>query len=151
MPDLAFRLAGAPPFSAAVAPGDALSSREAAIALVDRIESRQTAPFGVVDHPAENETVAPGYWAFGWALDDSGIERVTLSAEGTRPAECALHSPYPGVAAAFPGYPEADRPGFGCPVPRLPPGPRVLVFELVAKDGGRTALRRPVRIASAFP
>ena len=146
MPDLAFRMTNAGGFPANMPPGNALGSVDAALAAVNRIEARRTAPFGVVDHPLENAEVTAGEWSFGWALDDSGIARVTVSAEGVPRIDCAVHSPYPGVDAVYPGYSEAKMPGFGCPVPKLPAGPRVLLYELIANDGGTTTLRRPVRV-----
>ena len=38
-------------------------------------------PFGFLDTPKEGATVAASSWAFGWALDDSGIAQVTVSSE----------------------------------------------------------------------
>jgi hypothetical protein len=148
LPDLAFRLAGAglDPTRIPIEPGHALASTEEVLAILDRVVSRRTAPFGVVDHPVENAEVSAGEWSFGWAVDDSGIARVTVSADGVEPIACVIHAPYPGVEAVYPGFPEAKRPGFGCPVPQLPPGPRVLVYELAANDGGSTVLRRPVKM-----
>jgi hypothetical protein len=143
-PDLAFRLAGAPPFRVEVPASQALASLADALLLIDRIETRRTAPFGVIDHPAENGEVMAGYWAFGWALDDSGVAGVALHADGDAPVDCAVHAAYPGVAALYGAYPESKSPGFGCPVPRLAPGRHLLSFEVTARDGGKTVLTRAV-------
>ncbi|HXM78284.1 MAG TPA: hypothetical protein VOA00_03535, partial [Thermoanaerobaculia bacterium] len=145
LPDLVFRLAGAPPFPAPVALENALVSNEAAMAMLLEIEGRLTAPFATIERPREGETVSAGYWSFGWALDDSGVARVTVAAESAPPTECAIGQPFPGVAEAYPRYPDAERPGFGCPIPPLPPGRHVLNFEITGRDGGKTVLLRPIR------
>ncbi len=99
--DFVFRLASAP---AAGMP----DTRDAEKARLDRglLELALHPPFGYLDRPAEGETVAAGAWAFGWALDDSGIAQVTVSADGgaaasrvVRPAPrggCARLSRLPG-------------------------------------------------------
>ena len=145
-PDLAFRLTRSPPFPVWVPPARAISSNEAAIALLARIEGRLSAPFGTIEGPRDGEEIGPGYWLFGWALDDSGIAGVRLSARGAPPVDCLVAQPFPGVAAVYPKYPEADRPGFGCPVPPLPTGAQTLSIVITGRDGGQTALERSVRV-----
>ncbi|MEP6767250.1 MAG: hypothetical protein ABJC61_01175 [Acidobacteriota bacterium] len=144
--DLAFRLTGTPPFPVSVPPDRALSSSAATLEMLSRIETRLTAPIGTVERPRDGEIVGPGYWAFGWALDDSGIARVRLLAANASPVECIAHQPFPGVSAAYPKNPESGLPGYGCPVPALPHGPQVLSFEITGQDGGVTTLRRAVRV-----
>jgi hypothetical protein len=103
-------------------------------------------PFGFLDTPREGAAVKPGSWAFGWALDDSGIAQVTVAADSGQTSPVALGQPFPGVAKDHPSFPGADRAGFGFPVPAMGPGPHTLVVTLVGKDGGRTEIRRQVRV-----
>ncbi len=144
LPDLAFRIAGSPAFAAPAVGGTPIASTADALALLDVIEERRTAPFGVLQRPDEGETVSAGFQAFGWALDDSGISRITMASDGLAPVECSRPGPFPGVDAIYPKYPETDRSFFACTVPRLPAGPRVLVVEVTGRDGGRTIWRRTV-------
>ncbi len=104
------------------------------------------APFGFLDTPKEGAAVKAGSWAFGWALDDSGIAQVTVAADSGQTSPVALGQPFPGVAKDHPAYPNADKAGFGFPVPTLASGPHTLVVTLVARDGGRTEIRRQIRI-----
>jgi len=146
IPDFAFRVAGSPRFPAPVPDEAAIRDSAAAIRMMTDYESRLSPPFGVIERPLENEQVAAGSWGFGWALDDSGVESVAVSADGSPPAPALLHQEFPGVAAVYPNHPDAAHPGFGFPVPQLARGPHVLSVEIVGKDGGRTVLRRKVVI-----
>jgi hypothetical protein len=143
-PDFAFKLAGAPSFPIPVPPEAAIRDPSETIRAMRDYEFRLSPPFGVVDRPRENEEVAAGSWGFGWALDDSGVASVTVSAEGSPPVAAALHQEFPGVAAVYPNHPDSARPGFGFAVPPLPKGPHVLTVEITGKDGGRTLLRRSI-------
>lgn len=144
--DLVFRLSGTPPFPAPVPAGNVLATREEAEAFLERIVGRQTAPHGVLDRPREGDEVPAGFWAFGWAIDDSGIERVTIAADGTAPADCSTGAVRQGIESLYPGYPGADHAGYGCSVPRLSPGPHVLTIEWTGRDGGKTSLKRAVMV-----
>jgi hypothetical protein len=103
-------------------------------------------PFGFLDKPEEGATVKPGAWAYGWALDDSGIAQVTVTADTGATSPVALGQPFPGVAQNYPGYPDADKAGFGFPIPKIDSGIHTLAVTLVAKDGGKTEIRRQVRV-----
>ncbi|MDQ2978417.1 MAG: hypothetical protein M3R62_04300 [Acidobacteriota bacterium] len=103
-------------------------------------------PFGFLDTPKEGATVAAGSWAFGWALDDSGIAQVTVVTEKGATSPVARNQPFPGVAAAYPGFPNAERAGFGFQVPKVEPGIHTLTVTLTAADGGKTEIRRQIRI-----
>lgn len=103
-------------------------------------------PFGFLHSPEEGATVKPGAWAFGWALDDSGIAQVTVRADTGSASAVALGQGFPGVAQSYPGYPDADKAGFGFAIPKLDSGIHTLTVTLVAKDGGRTEIRRQVRV-----
>ncbi|MEO8190507.1 MAG: hypothetical protein ABI682_09195 [Acidobacteriota bacterium] len=145
-PDLVFRLARSAPFPIPVPPERAIRSDEAAMALLARIEERLSAPFGTIERPSNGEEIRSGYWLFGWALDDSGLAGVRLAARGAPPVDCLIGQPFPGVAAVYPKYPDRERPGFGCPVPSLPPGARTLSIVITGRDGGQAVLERSVRI-----
>ncbi|MFN2632741.1 MAG: hypothetical protein ABR610_04920 [Thermoanaerobaculia bacterium] len=144
--DFVFRFQEVPAFDGSVPPATALHSPAEALRQMADLELRLAPPFGVVERPREDEVVGRGYWAFGWALDDSGIARVRLFAPNAPPVECIAHQPFPGVAAAYPKNPESGLPGYGCPVPALPHGPRVLSVEITGRDGGVTILRRAIRV-----
>jgi hypothetical protein len=150
LPDLVFRIGNTPGFAANVPAENVVASSEAAVAVVDRAEAQRTVPFGVVDHPGEGGEASAGELAYGWALDDSGITGVTLSVEGAgsspTPMPCSIHTPHEGVTKFYPSLPEASAPGFICAVPKVPAGDHILVFELAARDGGTTTLRRRVRV-----
>jgi hypothetical protein len=103
-------------------------------------------PFGFLDTPKEGATVAAGSWAFGWALDDSGIAAVIVVSDAGTTSPVALGQPFPGVVQAHPDYPNADKAGFGFPIPKLDPGIHTLTVTLRAKDGGTAEIRRQVRI-----
>jgi hypothetical protein len=145
-PDFSFRLAGAPPFAATVSSAEALPTGASALREMADLETRLTPPFGVIDRPRENEEVAPGSWGFGWALDDAGVACVTVSSDSGPPAACVIHGSFPGVDTIYPKFPDAARPGFGFSIPALPPGPHVLTIEITGKDGGKSVIRRPIRI-----
>jgi hypothetical protein len=103
-------------------------------------------PFGFLDTPKEGATVAAGSWAYGWALDDSGIAQVTVVTDAGTTSPVALNQPFPGVAQLHPDFANADKAGFGFPMPKLDPGIHTVTVTLVARDGGTTEIRRQVRI-----
>ncbi len=103
-------------------------------------------PFGFLHTPMEGATVAPASWAFGWALDDSGIAQVTVTAETGVTSPVAMNQTFPGVAQTYPGFPNTERAGFGFPVPKVDPGLHTLIVTFIANDGGRTEIRRQIRV-----
>jgi len=105
-------------------------------------------PFGVLHEPKEGETVATGprTWAYGWCLDQSGIARVTVVAETGATSPVALLQPFPGVAQTYRNFPNADRAGFGFPIPALGPGVHTLTVTFIANNGGTTELQRHIRV-----
>ena len=111
--------------------------------------ARLSPPFGALELPREGQTVDPGVWAFGWALDDSGIAEVRLETE-LGPAGRALYSMrYPGLGAGFPDYADAEHGGFTFPMSSFAPGAHRLTLTFVANDGGQTKLSRSFRVAEA--
>ena len=94
--------------------------------------------------PAEDQVVSPGFWAFGLALDDSGIARIEVSTELGPAGVAQLGGSWPGLAEAYPNYPDSQRGGFGFPISALPPGPHELELVVVANDGGQKIFRRRI-------
>lgn len=144
--DFAFRLEGAPVFDARVPAANVLASAGDALREMSDLETRLSPPFGALERPRENEEVAAGSWGFGWALDDSGVAGVTVSIDGGEAARCILHQAFPGVDAVYPKFPDSRLPGFGFGVPAAAPGEHTLVVEIEGKDGGKTVIRRPIRV-----
>ena len=106
----------------------------------------QHPPFGSIDTPKENDTVASGSRALGWALDDSGVARVDGSLDNGPATPAELGQAFSGVKEAYPNYPNSDRPGFAFAMPSAPAGPHLLVVTITAKDGGKTDLKRHIQI-----
>lgn len=103
-------------------------------------------PFGYIDAPKENEAVAPGFRAYGWALDDSGVATVTVSLDKGPALPVELGQNSPAVKQAYSRFPSSDTAGFVFTMPALPAGPHLLVVTITAKDGGKTELKRHVQI-----
>jgi hypothetical protein len=99
-------------------------------------------PIAILNTPGEGATVANKSWGTGWALDDSGIQSVTATADGGAPSPARIGDPFPGVKEAHPEMPDNDKAGFIFGIPDLPPGPHTLTVEVVAKDGGKLILTR---------
>ena len=142
--DFAFHLASAPRFDPRL-PADAVSRAAEGIERVFAVsESEIAPPFGVIQVPAEGQTIPPGFWGFGWALDDSGIAEIRVSTELGPAGIAQIGANWPGLAAAYPEYVDAGSGGYGFIVPGVPPGPHTLIVTLVGRDGGQAALRRRV-------
>lgn len=103
-------------------------------------------PFGFLDTPKEGATVPAVSWAYGWALDDSGIAQITVVSDAATTSPVAMNQAFPGVAQAHPDYPNSDKAGFGFPLPKMEPGIHTFTVTLIARDGGTTEIRRQVRI-----
>jgi hypothetical protein len=103
-------------------------------------------PFGVIAAPNENDSVASGSWAFGWALDDSGIASVSAALDNGPATQASIGQPFPGVKEAYPNFPNADKAGFGFPIPTGAAGPHVLIVTISSNDGGKTELKRQINI-----
>lgn len=110
------------------------------------LQSAQHPPFGFIDTPKEGGAVAAGTWCFGWALDDSGVAKVNVYLDNGPGVEATMGKPFPGVKEAYPTYPDSDNAGFGFAMPSGAPGPHLLTVTITAKDGGKTDLRRHIRI-----
>jgi hypothetical protein len=109
-------------------------------------------PTGLVHAPIEGQTVAPGFWGFGWAVDDSGIAEIRIGSELGPGGVAQLGGKWPGLAETFPDLPGSAHGGFGFPVPQLPAGPHMLKIRLVGQDGGETVLERRIVVEhSAIP
>jgi len=111
-------------------------------------------PFGVVDTPADDATVAGEVGFTGWALDAGGIRdvRVYRDAVGGEPGGHVyvgtadfVRGARPDVQAAFPGYPDNDRAGWGFMVltnmlPNQGNGPYVFSAFATNHAGQRTLI-----------
>jgi hypothetical protein len=123
-----------------------------AVASLRRQIARLAPPFGNLHRPEPGETVTPGFWAHGWALDDSGLVAVHVATEAGPAGDAMLAGPWPGLAGVFPDYPEARTGGsFGFPIPDIAPGPHTLVLTFVGKDGGQTRLERRINVEPKKP
>jgi hypothetical protein len=143
-PDIAFRLARTAPFPTGIPePSPGAAAREALHRLWG-LDAVLRPPIGWLDVPREGEAVAAGSSGFGWAMDDSGIQEVRLTADGVPAGSARYGLPHASATAAHPDYPDSERPGFIFAVPKLAPGPHTLVFTFVARDGGTTALPRSI-------
>ena len=80
--------------------------------------SRQNPPSkGVIDIPAENQVVGPSIIVGGWAIDESGIDRVRIYADDRLVASVPLTGARPDVEKIFPGYgPPGTLHGWGAEV-----------------------------------
>jgi hypothetical protein len=140
--DYVFRITRAPSFDTGLSD----EVRRHARGETDRFfgsEGNLSPPIGMIEFPA---SVRSGAWTWGWALDDSGILEVRIATEKGDAGNAAVGMPRPDLVKAFPDIPEAEKGGFGFFIPPLEPGPHSLFLTLVAKDGGRTVLRRPIEI-----
>lgn len=144
--DLVFRLAGCGPFDPRIPEGERHAAAKETLRAVSELENALNPPFGYLDTPRENERVASGAWAFGWALDDSGIAEIHVSFDGGPDVPTVIHQPHPGVREVHPNYPDADTAGFGFAIPALPRGPHTLTLTLIARDGGKAELKRQINI-----
>lgn len=153
--DFVFVAAGTP-WTDRVVPGEAerSASRELWAGTAARIRAeggRLSPPFGALHRPTEAETVTPGFWVHGWALDDSGIATVEVAIDGAPRGTALLGGGWPSLAAAYPDYPGAASGGFGFPLPPLPAGTHTLVLTLHGRDGGTSRLERRIHVMPASP
>jgi Bacterial Ig domain len=95
----------------------AFYARQVAVTL-----SGPVAPFGVMDTPAANATVAGEMAVTGWALDDGGIQSVDVYRANIAPEPLGLvllgHATFvkgarPDLQALYPSYPDSDSAGWG--------------------------------------
>jgi hypothetical protein len=108
------------------------------------LESVLRPPFGYIDLPGERDEIGSGASVVGWALDDSGVARVTVAVDAG-PAAPALHGlAHPGAAKVYPHYPEVETAGFAFALPQLSTGPHTLTVTILARDGGRAVMKRNV-------
>jgi hypothetical protein len=143
--DYVFRIAAAPSFGASVSSEERHEASEAFRNLSLRPGQDPLPPLVAMDFPPANFELHGEPWAYGWALDDSGILEIRVSTELGTTVPVAYGGPRPDVGKLYPGYPDPSHSGFGFPIPKLPPGPHTLIVTVIAKDGGKTELRRPVR------
>jgi hypothetical protein len=117
-------------------------------ALMSPSDADYAPPTGMIHLPTEGQTVAPGFWVHGWAVDDSGIARVEAATELGPAGDAAIGNAWPGLAGFFPTLPGSDHGGWGFSVPSLPTGRHTLRVTLVGNDGGKTVLERRIVVGS---
>jgi hypothetical protein len=117
-----------------------------AVVRLRRDVTRLAPPFGVLEFPRDRQPVGPGFFAFGWALDDSGIDRIDIATDEGPAGQASYGGEWPGLDELYPQYPRARFAAFGFSIPTLVPGEHRLVVTLVAKDGGTTTIERRFRI-----
>jgi hypothetical protein len=144
--DFVFRIAPAPPFESGISPADRDRAAADFARLTTVAETELAPPFGVIDIPAENADVAAGSFGLGWALDDSGIAEIGVATELGPGTAGVVGGARPDIPPVHPDYADAANSGFGFVVPNVPPGPHTLTITLVGRDGGRTVLRRGIRV-----
>ena len=104
------------------------SPQAIAVKLVVFASGSDAVPFGYFDTPAGGATVMGSIPVSGWALDDIGVDRVEIKRDpvaGDPPAAIGpdglvylgtatfVKGARPDVEAAWPGYPDSDRAGWG--------------------------------------
>ena len=109
-------------------------------------ETLQHPPFGFLDVPRENDTVASGSVATGWALDDSGVASITISLDNGPALTASRGQAYPGVREAYPTFRGSDKAGFSFAMPSAAAGPHLLVVTITGRDGGKTEIKRHIQI-----
>jgi hypothetical protein len=144
--DYVFRITSGPAFDAGVAPEQRREAAEKFARLSIRPGGDPSPPRVALDFPPANFELRAGEWAYGWALDDSGVLEVRVSTELGPVGPAAYGGPRPDVGKVFPYAADSARSGFGFQIPKLPPGPHTLIVTVVAKDEGQTVLRRAVRV-----
>lgn len=144
--DFVFRLVSSPRLPIPV-PG---RNREEALERFAAAEANPGAilakPFGVLDFPREGARIPPKSTAYGWALDDSGIDEIRVTVDDGPSARALTGGPRPDVAKRFPRFPEAHSSGFGLRLPDLHSGSHVLHLTLVARDGGQSRITVRIRV-----
>lgn len=109
-------------------------------------QARAHPPFGLIDAPKENDTVASGSRGAGWALDDSGVAKIEVGLDDGPRAAATTGQPFPGVHEAYPTYPDSDKAGYTFTIPSVAAGPHLLVVTVTGKDGGKTDMRRHIQV-----
>ena len=132
--------------AALVLPGCRKSETPTASAPAAPAGSLQHPPFGFLEVPRENDTVASGSVATGWALDDSGVAGVSVSLDNGPGFSAARGQAFPGVKEAYPTFPASDKAGFRFAMPSAAAGPHLLVVTIIARDGGKTDIKRHIQI-----
>ena len=129
-------------------PGD---SAPKALQQLREANARIAPPFAHLEVPVEAQRVPPGFWCYGWALDDSGIESIRVTADGGGGETVATTGGrWPRLNEVYPGYDEPGNGGYGFPVPELTPGRHTLRVRFVARDGGETVLDRVIVVDPAL-
>jgi hypothetical protein len=106
------------------ASGAAIQDAQGQVRILNDDSATHALPFGVVDTPVEGAAGVEGaIGVTGWALDDTGVQRLIVSRDPVAPEPAGsriyigdgvfVSGARPDVAAAYPGYPNASRAGWG--------------------------------------
>ena len=95
----------------------------------------QLPPFGVLDGPAEDEVLSGAVGVQGWALDNKGVESVTLVVDGAGTVPLTYGGSRPDVCAVWPGYAGCDLVGFSGTLDTSTLAPCGHILEVRAADG----------------
>jgi hypothetical protein len=90
-----------------------------------------------IDSPKPNQTITGKFVAFGWAVSEDGIKRVSASIDRNSWINCAYGGNRPDVNRLIPGFPQGDNAGWSCVVDTasLPEGKHQLAFEAESNKG----------------
>lgn len=93
-------------------------------------------PFGTLDAPASDATVAQDVTVSGWAMDDAGIAAVRVYVDGHFVESTELTVDRPDVSAAVPAFSrQSDRHGWTVAI-NLEPGAHTILAQAVDTVGG---------------
>ena len=144
--DYVFTVSSSPPFDAEVSPERRRKVAESFDHLILRPGADTSPPLVLLDFPPARYQVAPGDIAYGWAADDSGIASGRVSTETGEEVPATFGSGRPEVGKLLWGFANAREPGFHFAIPKLAPGDHELIVRVEAVDGGKTELRRSIRV-----
>jgi hypothetical protein len=93
-----------------------------------------------IDAPKPGQTITGKFTAFGWAVSEDGIKRISASIDRAIAVDCNYGASRPDVNKLVPGFPSGDNPGWGCPInaSTLPAGNHQIAFE---SENGRGEIR----------
>ena len=91
-------------------------------------------PFGVLDSPADDETISGVAEFRGWALDNKGVASVELVVDGTATAALAYGGSRPDVCSVWTGYAGCDAVGYAGNLDTTTLTPCGHIVEVLARD-----------------
>jgi len=91
----------------------------------------------MVDLPQLNQLVKDRLIAYGWALSEDRIKRVSAYVDRIYVKDCTIGLSRPDVSQTFPSFPNSDQAGWtiGLDLSSLPEGKHELVFQAESEKG----------------